>query len=244
MNPVIIGNAIMYHGNCFDVLPTLARYGVGCVVTDPPYGMSYHSGHATKTLWAAGMTIASDENASARDGALDIANELWPCVPMLVFGTWKVARPVRTKTVLVWDKGGALGMGDLSIPWKPDHEEIYVIGSGFVGSRDCGSVVRCPPVQSMAKNGRQHPTEKPVRLMRELLRKTPGAVLDPFMGSGSTGVAAVQMGRPFVGIEMHKEYFDIACQRIENAQRQESLFDVRNAYEITSQQADLLEGIA
>jgi DNA modification methylase len=125
--------------------------------------------------------------------------------------------------VLIWDKGGALGMGDLSLPWKPDHEEIYVLGAPFVGSRDSGSVLRCPPVQSMAKNGRQHPTEKPVRLMRELLRKTEGAVLDPFMGSGSTGVAAIEMGREFVGYEVEPAYFAIACRRIEEAARQAPL---------------------
>jgi site-specific DNA-methyltransferase (adenine-specific)/modification methylase len=69
-------------------------------------------------------------------------------------------------------------------------------------------------------------------------------ILDPFMGSGTTGVAAVQMGRKFIGIEREPKYFDIACERIENAQRQTSLFDAdpRDAYEQTQQQEDLLEG--
>ncbi len=115
-------------------------------------------------------------------------------------------------------------MGDLSLPWKPDHEEIYVLGKGYVGHRDCGSVIYCPPVQSMAKNGRRHPTEKPVELMLQLLRKVPGVVIDPFMGSGSTGVACVRGGRAFIGIEIDEGYFDIACQRMQDAYLQTDMF--------------------
>tara|TARA_Y100000782_G_scaffold83145_1_gene90078 strand:- start:258 stop:695 length:438 start_codon:yes stop_codon:yes gene_type:complete len=133
-------------------------------------------------------------------------------------------RPEGTRSVLIWDKGGALGMGALDIPWKPDHEEIYVIGKGFVGKRDSGSVLRCAPVQSTAKNGRVHPTQKPVMLLKKLCQKLPGTILDPFMGSGSTGVACAQMGRRFVGIESEKAYFDIARKRIEDAYRQGDLF--------------------
>lgn len=134
-----------------------------------------------------------------------------------------------TKMVLIWDKGGALGMGDLSIPWKPDHEEIYVLGKGFVGTRDSGSVLRHPPVQSMAKNGRVHPTEKPVSLMVDLCRKVPGTVLDPFMGSGTTGVACVKLGRKFIGIEIDEGYFDIAVERIRKAYAQPDFFVERPA---------------
>jgi site-specific DNA-methyltransferase (adenine-specific) len=72
--------------------------------------------------------------------------------------------------------------------------------------------------------GREHPTQKPVGLMRWCVSKTKGAVLDPFMGSGTTGVACMELQRPFFGIEIEPKYFDMACQRIENAQRQERLF--------------------
>lgn len=215
---VIVGNATLYLGDCLDILPTLPK--VDACITDPPYGMAYESGYATDALWTAGKKIIGDENTSVRDDVIEWAGEL----PMLCFGTWKIERPAKTKMVLIWDKGGALGMGDLSIPWKPDHEEIYVLGKGFVGRRDSGSVLRHPPVQSMAKNGRQHPTEKPVGLMLMLVQKVPGIVCDPFMGSGTTGVACMNLGRSFIGIEREPKYFDIACRRIEDAQRQQRMF--------------------
>ena len=127
--------------------------------------------------------------------------------------------------VLIWDKGPALGMGDLSLPWKPTTEEIHVVGKGFVGKRDKGAVIYHPPVQSMARNGRVHPNEKPVGLLRKLLLSLPGGTIcDPFMGSGSTGVACVLEGRPFIGMEVEERFFDIACHRIAEAQRQGDMF--------------------
>lgn len=214
---VVIGECRVLLGDCLEILPTLGK--VDAVVTDPPYGMSYKSGYATEALWQ-GDGIEGDESTFVRDYVVHYARK----VPMLCFGTWRVERPKRTKIVLIWDKGGALGMGDLRIPWKCDHEEIYVLGGGFVGTRDSGSVLRFPPVQSTAKNGRQHPNEKPVGLLQDLVRKTPGVVLDPFMGSGTTGVACVKLGRKFVGIELHEPYFDIACDRIAKAYAQPDMF--------------------
>ena len=217
----VIGKAVLLLGDCLEILPTLPK--VDAVITDPPYGIDYSSGHATDELWLSGPQISGDKSVELRD---TVVHYFDVDVPRLVFGTWRAPRPEDTKMVLIWDKGGALGMGDLSLPWKPDHEEIYVLGLGkrFVGTRDCGSVIRHPPVQSMAKNGRVHPTEKPVGLMLQLLRKTAGLVLDPFMGSGTTGVACMNLGRKFIGIEIEPKYFDIACERITNAQRQERLF--------------------
>jgi len=94
---------------------------------------------------------------------------------------------------------------------------------------------------------KEHVCQKPVPLLIKLIEAVPDAqtILDPFMGSGTTGVAAVQMGRRFIGIEREPTYFDIACKRIEDAQRMGDMFghDVRDAYEITDQQASLLEGV-
>jgi len=222
----VIGAATLYLGDARELLQDLSTFGAfDAVLTDPPFGIGYKSGHATDALWTGGRSIANDGDTKARDEVLlTIASRLGT-IPALVFGQWTAPRPEGTKRRLIWNKGPALGMGDLSIPWKPTTEEIYVLGKGFVGKRDKGEVVYHPPVQSMAKNGRQHPNEKPVGLLRILLQSLPnGRVCDPFMGSGSTGVACMNEGRSFVGIECDPGYFAIACRRIEQAQRQSDLF--------------------
>ncbi|WP_333571333.1 DNA-methyltransferase [Sphingomonas sp.] len=216
----VIGRATLYLGDSLDVLPDLDGYA--CCLTDPPYGDGYQSGHRTDALWSE-SNIRNDGDTSVRDAVLALVGN----VPTLAFGKWAKEAPAGTRMVLVWDKGGALGMGDLRLPWKPDHEEIYVLGdpSQFVGRRDCGSVIYCPPVQSMAKNGRQHPNEKPVALLCKLLEKLPaGPVLDPFMGSGSTLVAATRLGRPSIGIESDPVYFERALRRVEAAEKQADMF--------------------
>jgi site-specific DNA-methyltransferase (adenine-specific) len=116
--------------------------------------------------------------------------------------------------VLIWDTKGALGMGDLSLPWKPAHQEVYVIGAGFTGQRT-SDVLCYAPVQAKAANGRVHPHQKPVNLLCDLISKCPpGTVLDPFMGSGSTLRAAKDLGRKAIGIEVDEAYCEIAARRM------------------------------
>ena len=213
MKKMEIGNAVVYCGDCREILSDLSFDGV---LTDPPYGMAYETGWSSP--WQG--QIANDGDTTCRDTALQMIGEK----PALVFGVRKMPPPPKTRMILVWDKGPALGMGALDLPWKPTYEEIYVLGKGFSGHRG-GAVIYQPPVQSMAKNGRLHPNEKPVALLKTLLLKMPvETICDPFMGSGSTGVAAMEMGKKFVGIEVEPKYFDIACKRIEQAQQQLKLF--------------------
>ena len=213
-----IGDCRLILADCRDVLPTLGR--VDAVVTDPPYGIGYVSGHATDRLWSGGRRIANDADCSARDEVL----AQFDCA-ILAFGSRKAALPSRCRQVLIWDKQGALGMGALDLPWKPAHEEIYVLGKGFVGGRNWHSVISHPPTQAMACNGRTHPNEKPVGLLSMLIKWCPpGTILDPFMGSGTTGVACVKLDRRFIGIEIEPAYFDIACRRIAEAYRQPDFF--------------------
>src|SRR5208282_2681538 len=112
--------------------------------------------------------IKNDEDTSCRDSALAMQSKNCPA---LVFGSHRVKPPERTRQILIWDKGPALGMGALDLPWKPSYEQIYVIGYGWRGPRDSGAVLCFPPVQSMAKNGRVHPNEKPTRLLVHLLQR-------------------------------------------------------------------------
>jgi len=196
----------IYHGDCLEIMPHVSA---DVLVTDPPYGIAYKSGMDSPGGLA--RSIANDEDTSFRDAAL----ALWGTTkPALSFGSWRRGRPADTKALLVWDTKGANGMGDLSIPWKPSHQEIYVLGSGFIGKRDT-DVLSYAPVQSTAKNWRVHPHQKPIALLRNLIGKCPpGTILDPFMGSGSTLVAAKLEGRKAVGIELEERYCEIAAKRL------------------------------
>lgn len=194
----------LYHGDCRKVTDWLQA---DVLVFDPPYGVDYQSGSRRDKLAA---SILNDKDTTVRDSVLS----MWGDRPALTFGSWKIARPAETKARLIWDTKGALGMGDLSIPWKPSDQEIYVTGKGkWRGNRD-SNVLSFAPVQSMAKNGRMHPHEKPVRLMAELIAKTVGVVADPTAGVGSTLVAAKLLGRRAVGVELDEEYCEYAATRL------------------------------
>lgn len=207
------GRAVLYLGDCRDVLPTLS--GIDAVVTDPPYGISYSSGMTGHHGGTSLPGIIGDADTSLRDFVVEWSRFR----PAIVFGTWKRARPTETKAVLIWEKGDHVGMGDLSLPWKPNTEEIYVLGAGFSGHRGSSVIrVNAPVSWNSVGFGRKHPHEKPVELMLELVAKCPpGTILDPFMGSASTGVAALSLGRRFVGIELDPAHFETACRRIEAA---------------------------
>lgn len=202
------GAITLINADCLEVLPEMEP---GSVVTDPPYGRSFSSG------WEGphkGRKIAGDGDTVTRDAMLQI----WGNRPALVFGSWR--RPVvAARQAIVWDKGPASGMGDLSIPWKESWELIFVCGTGFSGFRSEG-IICGHTIVTWASRGREHPNQKPVGLMAALTIKCPdGAVCDPFMGSGTTGVACIRTGRRFVGIEIDPTYYAIAAKRIQEELR-------------------------
>lgn len=202
MKPYYQDDAVtIYHGDCREWMPE-----ADVLVTDPPYGIAYRSGQL-RTSMARG--IEGDADTSLRDEIL----ETWGDKPAIVFGSWRRDYPAGTRMALVWDQDGALGMGALDLPWKPSWQMVFVLGIGFIGRRT-GGVLRYPPVQSMAYNGRTHPHEKPVPLMRELIGKCPpGIILDPFMGTGATLVAAKSLGRKAIGLETDLGYCETATKR-------------------------------
>jgi DNA modification methylase len=205
----------VYNGNALDAIPQLEA---DVMVTDPPYGVKLSSSMGGRH---GDCAIVGDCDQRTRDEAL----RLWGTRAALVFGSWKVSRPEATRAVLIWEKGEHVGMGDLELPWKPNHEEIYVLGSGFCGKRT-GSVLRYLAIAGCVglRTSRFHPTEKPVDLMTSLLEKCPASwvVLDPFMGSGTTLVAAKNLGRRAVGIEIEERYCEIAAKRLS-----QEVFDFR-----------------
>lgn len=195
------------HADCRDILPLLPK--VDLVLTDPPYGIGYASNRHWETTTAewVGNEIVGDSDCSLRDYVLSRYME-WAC-----FGSLKTPRPANTRGVLIWDKGEAAGMGDLSFPWKPNFELIFVAGTEWTGRRD-SSVLSAMTVVSRKSMGRSHPNEKAVCLMMYLMMKHDGLILDPFMGSGTTLRAAKDLGRKAIGIEIEERYCEIAAKRM------------------------------
>lgn len=205
----LIGDATLILGDCLKVMPLLGT--VDAVVTDPPYGIGFRSG------WS-GAKILGDETTALRDAALEGCR----FERAIVFGGHDKPKPVSARATLIWHRPGS-GMGDLDIPWKPDFEDIYIIGTGFSHSYRGAGVLKFP--WDVFRGDAGHPHRKPVALLYHLLERCPGhTILDMFMGSGTTGVACAKLGRRFIGIEIDPGYFNIACDRIRKAYDQPDMF--------------------
>ena len=207
----------IYQGDCLEIMKTIDLNSIGVIVTDPPYGIEYSSGFENAL-----SGVTGDNDTGLRDAIIELFHE----TPAIIFGSWKRGRPKNCKAVLTWEKTNLVGMGDLSLPWKPNTEEIYILGRGFIGYRG-SSVIRCdaPVTWNSFSFGRLHAHQKPVSLMKELIKKCPwDTVFDPFMGVGSTAIACLQLNKSFIGIEIDAGYFDIAKKRIEKEQARYPLF--------------------
>ena len=199
----------LWHGDCREVTDWLEA---DVLVTDPPYGVAWKSGQFSNARVALEEEIANDRDAMARDEIL----AMWGDRPALIFGSWRVARPSKVNNRLIWHKASNLP-GHRTQPWFAADEEIYQIGTGFTGKPEQNVLVthdrRDGASGEVAKIG--HPTPKPVSLMGRLLIKCPtGVIADPFAGSGSTLVAAKQLGRRAVGVEIEERYCEIAARRL------------------------------
>lgn len=195
----------LWLGDCREVTAWLSG---DVLVTDPLYGESHRSGWDGRFK---GVGLAGDDSTALRDW---VCGE-WGARPAAVFGKWSVPKWGKPRGVLVWDKGPASGMGDLSFPWKPSWEDVSIYGEGWVGARDEG-VLKGYTVVTWSGRGDQrlHPTEKPVDLLRHIIGKAPhGTIVDPFAGSGSTLRAAKDLRRKAIGIELEERYCEVAAQR-------------------------------
>jgi len=198
----------LYHGSCVgDDAPPWWTADV--LVTDPPYGMAYESNrNRNKKNVKVGRPVAGDKNPELRDEVLN----MWGTRPALVFGRWNIERPAETRARLIWDKR-VQGMGDITLPWGPAEEEIYVLGKGFAGDRT-GNVLSVQMLMSADRERPNHPTPKPIPLMERLIEKCPpGTITDPFAGSGATLVAAKNQGRKVIGVELEEKYCEIIAKR-------------------------------
>jgi site-specific DNA-methyltransferase (adenine-specific) len=213
-----IGPATLYLGDCRDILPTLGK--VDAVVTDPPFGVGNFI-QVTGRIGGRGSNIGKTVDW----------NEAAP--PAEVFD---MLRRISTHRIIFGanffncfeDRGGAIVW--LKDQMMPNFSKADIASCTHFQKTE---VVRIPWTNFTVthKAESDHPCERPVELYSWCIRYLPPCqtILDPFMGSGTTGVAAVKLGRKFIGIEIEPKYFDIACRRIEQATRQPDLFIPRPA---------------
>lgn len=223
----------LYLGDCLDVIPTLAPRSVDAVLTDPPYSSGGRRENSRSIRKSMNRSM-SDEDWIAGD-AMSTGGFVWmmralaararpamkPGAHFLAFIDWRMhgnlagaleSADLRQHPTLVWDKTH-FGMGAV---FRNQHEWIVHFSNGTPADparRDMGNVLRCPPV----RDG-DHPTEKPVGLMGSLLSVVApvgGVVLDPFMGAGSTLVAAKMLGRRAIGIEVDERFAEKAATRMQ-----------------------------
>lgn len=206
----VIGNATLYLGDCRDVLPTLGK--VDAVITDPPYGIG-KDGQARTTGGNGGRKAYEFKGWDAERPAREVFDLIRAASDNIIIwgGNYFADLLPATGKWLVWDKGQRINQSDGELAWTSWQGALRIKVLNRV---------------ELMLDGAEHPTQKPLRLMRWCVEqaKDAGTILDPFMGSGSTGVAALDLQRHFIGIERDPDYFDIACRRIEEAQRQGSLF--------------------
>lgn len=222
VKPVVIGNATLYLGDCLEILPTLPK--VDAVITDPPYGVNERT---NRGIHGRGFLVRANDYAQIHgdDAPFDPS-------PWLTFSTcilWGAnnfaSRLPDSRGWLVWDKRPNCkgdDNGDCELAFTNINRVIRKHSQLWKGCMREGE----ENLSRRLGEPMPHPTTKPVALMRWCIDQAgmPDTVLDPFMGSGTTGVACMNLGRKFIGIEIERKYFDIACERIENAQRQQRMF--------------------
>jgi len=216
-NPVIIGNATLYLGDSAGILPSLSR--VCAIVTDPPYGIDIGG---SGTIGGSGIVKVKDYGKADWD-KVGMSAEQWAVIracsdKWIVWGGNHLADVLGPSSgVLAWDKKCQNGWDDTFSELEFAWTNVITRAKGF--RHLWAGALRG---SEQGQNVRLHPTQKPIALMEWCLSFVPDAqtILDPFMGSGTTGVACMNLGRSFIGIEREPKYFDIACRRIEDAQRQ------------------------
>lgn len=207
MREEIIGSCRLILGDCFDALRGLPKHGA--LVTDPPYGIGdIWVGGSVKHGW--GKSNASKNKRNEWDArplnAEEVAILLDSASQAVIWGGNYFPLP-PSRCWLVWSK----------------PERNFSLAEAELAWTNMDAVVRVLD-WNRSDTGREHPTQKPLEVMRWSVEKTKGSVIDPFMGSGTTGVACAKLGRPFTGIEIDPEYFDLACRRIEAASKEPDMF--------------------
>jgi len=214
---VQIGDCTLYEGDCLSVLPTLGK--VDAIVTDPPYGINLAGGFSGAGGFSAPIQRREydgdwDKVTPSGDLFKMILNAA--DVHIVWGGNYFTDKLPQSNFWLVWDKQNTMPtFSDCELAWtsieKNSVKRIVFMQNGCMSK----------------EKERFHPTQKPVAVTEWCVKQfqnDPKTILDPFMGSGTTGVACAKLGRKFIGIELEPKYFDIACERIQKAYDQPDLF--------------------
>ncbi len=214
---ICINDAVLLHGDALTLMGGLPAGSIDMILTDPPYGISFQSNHRTEKH----KKITGDNNIEWLDGwAAELFRIAADNTAHYVFCSFHniehfksaLGRFFNLKNILIWEKNNT-SMGDLKGDFAPKYEMIIFMHKGrrlINGSRDANILKFSRTLNKL------HPTQKPVDLLEYLICKFSSAgdvVFDPFMGSGSTGVACARTGRKFIGIERDDEYFKTAVRR-------------------------------
>ncbi len=253
---VQIGDCTLYLGDCLEVLSELPDNSADAIVTDPPYcsgaateahkGAATHQGLRTETIKNQRFTWFAADNMTTsglvwlmRSLSVASARIVVDSGSLLAFCDWRMSINLapamesagwRLRNLCIWNKGSfGLGTG-----FRPQHEMIIHLTkrAPVFHHQGYGNVLDC---RRTARAEQEHPTEKPTALMKALIEVAAprgGVVVDPFMGSGSTGVAAVSIGRKFIGVEVDPANFAIACKRIRAAYESPTMFSSSHKEEV------------
>lgn len=223
---VTIGSCRLILGDCLEVLPLLGAGGGIAVVSDPPYGMDYD----TDSTRFSGRTTGSPRGQGRSDRTIVGDKQQFDPGPWLKFsevilwGSNHYAERLPVGTTLIWLKRYPEHYGsflsDAEVAWQRGGVGCYVFNApDSIGRR------RQEFTGDAFGSETAHPFQKPVALMEWCLKRAKApTILDPYMGSGTTGVSCVKLGRSFIGIEIDEGYFDIACERIAKAVAQPDMF--------------------
>jgi len=265
-NPVIIGNATLYLGDCLEILPTLPK--VDAVITSPPYNLGCTTSGGFPALghyaldspygkkrggagkWRAAATAGGIAGGyGTHDDAMPhevyvewqhrVLGALWDTItplgaiyynhkPRVLGGVCVtpleyVPAGLTVRQIVIWARSGGINFSPAF--YLPTHEWVVLIAKPDFRLKSKGASGEGDVWRIAQEPNADHPAPFPIALPQKIIETIDAeTILDPFMGSGTTGVACHHAGRRFVGIEIHEPYFDIACERIENAQRQVRMF--------------------
>lgn len=220
---VEIGSATLYLGDCMGILPTLDK--VDAVITDPPYGEVNRKSSGLRNLDKGVADVADFEIKELASLLAKYGSSVyvWCGIEQISELRLAMVNLGMSSRLCIWEKTNPSPMNGQHL-WLSSIETcVFGKQAGATFNEHCVSPVFRLPTEPKE----YHPTAKPIHLMERLIRASTNegmTVIDPFMGSGTTGMAAIHMGRKFIGIEREPKYFDIACERIEAASKQVDMF--------------------